>query len=71
MHQTTLAVGRSTYPIGISYRLNYIKWHAGASALPQLAVWDFWPGFARACGIFLRESLSKVAADLDPNLLLL
>ena len=40
-------------------------------ALPQLAVWDFWRGFARACGIFLRESISKVAAGLDPNLLLL
>ena len=42
-------------------------------ALPQLAVWDFWRGFARARarGIFLRESLSKVAAAAALQLLLL
>jgi hypothetical protein len=50
---------------------NEIRWSAPppagpARALPQLAVWDFWRGFARARAEFSLHggSLSKVAAAL-------
>jgi hypothetical protein len=38
-------------------------------ALPQLAVWDFWRDSVRASGIFLRKSLSKVAAFFEHDIL--